>query len=91
MKDSITLDFSNKKRHKFSKGFKRAISILGLIALAPFIYFTLEFLFYKPSAQQEYVPPAVTNIKGEEDVQILGYTKCGETYMSETNIRHKGV
>ena len=73
MKDSITLDVSNKKKHKFSKGFKISVSILGLIALAPFIYFTFEFLFYKPPVQPEYVPPPVTNIKGEEDVQILGY------------------
>lgn len=73
MKDSITLDVSNKKKHKFSKGFKISISILGLITLAPFVYLILESLFYKPPAQPEYVPPAVTDIKGKEDVQVSGY------------------
>ena len=73
MKDSITLDVSNKKKHKFSKGFKISISILGLITLIPFVYLILESLFYKPPAQPEYVPPVVTDIKGKEDVQVSGY------------------
>lgn len=81
MKESITLDVSNKKKHKFSKGFKISISILGLIALASFIYFTLDSLFYKPPAQPEYVPPVVTNIKGEEDIQILGYREEIQDYV----------
>ncbi len=84
MKDSITLDVSNKKRHKFSKGFRITVSILGSILLIPIVFtlsvYVLSFLDSSP-AQQAYVPPVVTNIKGEEDVQILGYKEEIQDYV----------
>ena len=76
MKDSITLDVSNKKKHKFSKGFRITVSILGSILLIPIVFILSLYvysLFDSSPAQQAYVPPVVTEIKGKEDTQLSGY------------------
>ena len=76
MKDGITLDVSNKKKHKFSKGFRITVLILGIVVVIPVLLFSgfviLVSIDYSPK-QQKYVPPTVTEIKGKEDVQISGY------------------
>ena len=70
MKANITLDISSKKKHIFSKGFKISLFVIAIIISLPIV---LTSLLFKEILQREDVPPAVTNIKGEEDVQILGY------------------
>ena len=73
MKDNITLDISSKKKYRPSKGFKISLFVIAIIISLPIVLTSLVSLPPKEIPQQEYVSPAVTNIKGEEDVQILGY------------------
>jgi len=72
MKGSITLDVSNKKKHKFSKGFRITVLVLGIVVAIPISLFSSYAVFISIDRSSD-TPPVVPNIKGEEDVQILGY------------------